>query len=64
VKSNTGGLKLKKQQLDLVRCGDGHRCRQQYLTIADRRIDYRPLDTPKIETRPVAPHLCVVGGRP
>src|SRR5690242_20350582 len=46
LKWNIGGLKLKKQQLDLVRCGDGHRCRQS-LTIAGRRIDYGLLDTPK-----------------
>jgi hypothetical protein len=46
VKGNTSGLKLKKQQLDLVRCSDGHRYRQQFLPIADRRLDYWSLDTP------------------
>ena len=46
VKGNTSGLKLKKQQLDLVRSSDGHRYRQQFLPIADRRLDYWPLDAP------------------
>ena len=46
VKGNTSGLKLKKQQLDLVRCSDGHRCRQQFVPIADRRLDYWSLDAP------------------
>jgi hypothetical protein len=40
LKGNTSGLKLKKQQLDLVRCSDGQRYRQQFLPIADRRLDY------------------------
>src|SRR6267143_2556800 len=43
---NTSRLKLKKQQLDLVRCSDGHRYRQQFLPITDRRLDYWSLDTP------------------
>src|ERR1700688_2065435 len=46
VKGNTGGPKLKKQQLDLVRSSDGHRYRQQFLPITDRRLDYWSLDTP------------------
>jgi hypothetical protein len=28
LKGNSSGLEFKKQQLDLLRCGDGHRCRQ------------------------------------
>ena len=44
VEGDTGGLKLKKQQLDLVRRSDGQRCRQQFLPLAERRLDYRRLD--------------------
>jgi hypothetical protein len=46
VKGNTSGLNLKKQQLNLVRCSDGHRYRQQFLPITGRRLDYWSLDTP------------------
>src|ERR1700678_2288452 len=58
---DTGGLKLKKQQLDLVCCRDGHRCRQQFLPIADRRLDPWSLDIPQVEPRRVASDLCIVG---
>src|SRR5271163_2224833 len=44
VKSNTRRLKLKKQQLDLLRSSNGHRCRQHFLAITDRRVDYGSLD--------------------
>src|SRR5580704_3295842 len=44
VKGDTSGLKLKKQQLDLVRCSDGHGYRQQFLPITDHRLDYWSLD--------------------
>src|SRR5271155_103991 len=46
LKGNSGGLKFKKQQLDLDRGSDGHRCRQQFLALAERRVDYCSLDTP------------------
>ena len=61
VKANARGLKLEKQQLDLVHGCDGHRCRQQSPTIAGARIEYAPVDTPKIEARRVAPYLRIVG---
>ena len=50
VKGNTSGLKLKKQQLDLVRRSDGHRYGQQFLPLADRRLDYWSLDGPWLDT--------------
>jgi hypothetical protein len=46
VKVNSSGPKLKKQQLDLVRCSDGHRYQQQFLPITDRRPDDWTLETP------------------
>ena len=61
MKGNASRLKFKKQQLDLVGCRDGHGCRQQFFTIADRLLKCKPLDTPKIETRCVATHLRIVG---
>src|SRR6516165_4977643 len=46
VKGNTCGLKFEKQQLDLIRCSDSHGYRQQFLLVADRRVDYVSLDAP------------------
>ena len=60
-KIDARGLKLKKQQLDLIRRGDSYRCRQQFLATARRRFDHGPLDRPEIETRPVATYLRIEG---
>ena len=46
VEGNSGGLKFKEQQFDLVCCSDGHRYRQEFLLIADRGLDYWSLDPP------------------
>ena len=60
VKGNTSGLKLKKQQLDLVCCSDSHGYRQQFLPVTNSRLDYCLLDAPEIEMRRIATHLCIV----
>ena len=62
VKGDPSGLKLKKEHLCVLRGSDGHRHRQQFLPIADRRLDYWSGDTPEVETRGIATHLCIVSG--